>query len=151
MPMDCVCGGSSAVTERSDLTARAIAGSVAGDCAKQFNERSAGVLNRTCLPSDIIASVVFCRLRYRLTLRDPSEILLLRGFTVSHETIREWEAKLLPVMGDALLKRRHGARCRSGRSWHVDETYLKVRGSWCYLYAIMALIVDMARIRSLQR
>jgi putative transposase len=43
-----------------------------------FNERSGGVLNRTCLPSDVIVFVVFCRLRYRLTLRDLSEILLLR-------------------------------------------------------------------------
>jgi putative transposase len=37
------------------------------------------VLNRTCLPSNIIAFVVFCRLRYRLTLRDLTEPLLLRG------------------------------------------------------------------------
>ena len=44
------------------------------DCGRQFNERSGGVLNRTCLPSDIIALVVFFRLRYRLTLRDLSEI-----------------------------------------------------------------------------
>ena len=43
--------------------------SVLGTCGRQFNERSAGVLNRTCLPSDVIAFVVFCRLRYRLTLR----------------------------------------------------------------------------------
>jgi hypothetical protein len=34
-----------------------------------------GVLNRASLPSDIIAFVVFCRLRYRLTLRDLSEIM----------------------------------------------------------------------------
>jgi transposase-like protein len=47
-------------------------------------------LNRTCLPSDIVAFVVFCRRRYRLTLRDLSEILLLRGIEVSHETIRGW-------------------------------------------------------------
>ena len=66
------------------------------------------VLNRASLPSDIIAFVVFCRLRYRLTLRDLSEIMLLRGFTVSHECIRQWEAKLLPVMGEALRMRRHG-------------------------------------------
>ena len=33
------------------------------DLRRQFNERSGGVLNRTCLPSDIIAFVVFCRLR----------------------------------------------------------------------------------------
>jgi transposase-like protein len=78
--------------------------------------------------------VVFCRLRYRLTLRDLSEIMLLRGFTVSHESIRRWEAKLLPVMGEALRKRRHGIGRSSGQSWYADETYLKVHGRWCYLY-----------------
>jgi putative transposase len=52
----------------------------------------------------------------------------------SHEAVRAWEAKLLPVMGDELRKRRHGSHRQSGRSWYVDETYLKVRGRWCYLY-----------------
>jgi transposase-like protein len=60
------------------------------DGGKQFNERSDGVLNRASLPSDILAFLVFCRLRYRLTLRDLSEILLLRGLTVSHECVRQW-------------------------------------------------------------
>ena len=46
---------------------------------QQFNERSDGVLNRASLPSDIIAFVVFCRLRYRLTLRDLSEISCYAG------------------------------------------------------------------------
>jgi putative transposase len=78
----------------------------------------------------ILAFVVFCRLRYRLTLRDLGEIMLLRGFTVSHEPIRRWEAKLLPVMGEALRKRRRG----SGQGWYADETYLNVHGRWCYLY-----------------
>ncbi len=78
--------------------------------------------------------MVFCRLRYRLTLRDLSEIMVLRGIQVSHEAVRDWEAKLLPVMGDALRKRRHGTQRGSGASWLVDETYLKVRGRWCYLY-----------------
>ena len=103
-------------------------------CERQFNERSAGVLNRTCLPSDIIAFVVFCRLRYRLTLRDLSEILALRGIEASHEAARDREAKLLPIMGDELRKRRYGSRRSSGTSWYVDETYLKVRGCCCYLY-----------------
>jgi putative transposase len=78
--------------------------------------------------------VVFCRLRYRLTLRDLSEMLLLRGFIVSHEAIRDWETKLLPILGDALRKRRHSTRRSAGISWYVDETYLKVRGRWYYLY-----------------
>nr|WP_239479422.1 IS6 family transposase [Lichenicola cladoniae] len=92
------------------------------------------MLNRTCLPSDIIAFVVFCRLRYRLTLRDLSEIMALRGIEVSYEAVRDWEAKLLPVLGEELRKRRRGTGRQSGVSWYVDETYLKVRGRWTYLY-----------------
>jgi putative transposase len=42
--------------------------------------------------------------------------------------------KLLPVMGEALRKRRHGMRRGSTVSWYVDETYLKVWGQWRYLY-----------------
>ena len=132
--MNCVYCGSKAVTERREVTARGYRRFRCRDCGRQFNERSNGVLNRTCLPSDIIAFVVFCRLRYRLTLRDLSEIMALRGIEVSHEAIRDWEAKLLPVMGDALRKRRHGTRRGAGISWYIDETYLKVRGRWCYLY-----------------
>jgi putative transposase len=40
----------------------------------------------------------------------------------------------VPVMGDELRKRRHGTRRGAGISWYVDETYLKVRARWCYLY-----------------
>ena len=86
------------------------------------------MLNRTCLPSDVIALVVFYRLRYRLTLRDASEIMAPRGIEVSHEAVRDWETKLLPVMGDALCKPRHGSRRGFSVGWHVAETYLKVRG-----------------------
>ena len=92
------------------------------------------MLNRTCLPSDVIAFVVFCRLRYRMTLRDLSEIMALRGIEVSHEAVPDWETKLLPVMGDALRQRRHGTRRGCGSSWYVDETYLKILGRWVYLY-----------------
>ena len=92
------------------------------------------MLNRTCLPSDVVALVVFCRLRYRLTLRDLSEIMALRGIEVSYEAVRDWEARLLSVMGDELRKRRHGRRRSCGTSWYVDETYQKVRGRWVYFY-----------------
>ena len=122
------------MTERPEVTARGYRRFRCRVCGRQFNERSAGVLNRTCLPSDIIAFAVFCRLRYRLTLRDLSEIMALRGIEVSYEAVRGWEAKLLPIMGDELRKRRHGWRRGSSVKWHVDETYLKVRGGWCYLY-----------------
>jgi transposase-like protein len=69
--------------------------------------------------------VVLWRLRYRLTLRDLAEMFLVRGIVFSHEVVRDWEAKLAPVLADALRRRRHGKRCDPGRRWHVDETYLK--------------------------
>jgi putative transposase len=132
--MNCVCCGSKAVAERREVTAQGYRRFRCRDCGRQFNERSGRVLNRTSLPSDVIAFVVFCRLRYRLTLRDLSEILLLRGIEVSHEAVRDWETKLLPIMGEELRKHRHGKRRGPGASWYVDETYLKVRGKWVYLY-----------------
>src|SRR3712207_795490 len=132
--MDCVCCGSAAVGEGAERRARGYRRFRCGACGKQFNERSAGVLNRAQYPSDVVAPVVLWRLRYRLTLRDLAEMFLVRGLVFSHEAVREWEAKLAPVLADELRRRRHGTRGVRGRHWHVDETYLKVRGRWAYLY-----------------
>ena len=55
----------------------------------------------------------------KLSLRDLAEILLLRGLVFSHEAIRDWEAKLAPLLTDALRKHRKG---KAGRSWYVDES-----------------------------
>jgi putative transposase len=132
--MECICCGSAAVTERPERTAHGYRRFRCRACGKQFNERSGGLLNRAQYPSDVIALVVLWRLRYRLTLRDLSEMFLLRGFVFSHEAVREWEAKLAPTLADELRRRRHGRGGARGRHWHVDETYLKVGGRWAYLY-----------------
>ncbi len=84
------------------------------------------------MPSTQLGRVHSFRLE-PINLTMPSEIMLLRGFTVSHESIRRWEARLLPVMGEGLRERRHGTGRRSGLSWYADEAYLKVQGQWCYL------------------
>lgn len=132
--MECASCGSVAVTDRQDRTAQGYRRFRCRDCGCQSNERSGGQLNRTQYPSDLIALVVLWRLRYRLTLRDLSEMFLERGIIFSHETVREWEAKLTPVLTAELRQRRRGKRGMERRSWFVDETYLKVRGRWCYLY-----------------
>jgi putative transposase len=46
-------------------------------------------------------------------------------------TDRTWEAKLTPCLSEELRRKRRG---RIGRSWYVDETYLRVGGRWCSLY-----------------
>jgi putative transposase len=131
--MECVACGGTAITERSDRTARGYRRFRCHDCGKQFNERSDGILNRAQYPSDVIALVVFWRLRYKLSLRDLPEMFLLRGIEFSHEAVRAWEAKLTPLLIEN-LRRRRGGGARVGRSWYVDETYIKVHGRWCYLY-----------------
>ena len=132
--MECVDCGSAATSERRGRTAQVYRRFRCRDCGREFNERSGGALNRTQYPSDVIALVVLWRLRYRLTLRDLSEMFLQRGIVFSHETVREWEARLTPVLSAELRRRRRGKGGAGRRSWHVDETYLKVRGRWCYLY-----------------
>src|SRR4051794_22372352 len=100
-------------------------------CGKQFNERSGTLLNRAQYPSDVIALVVLWRLRYKLSLRDLPEMFAGRGIVFSYEAVREWEAKLTLTLAEDLRRRWRG---QVGRSWCVDETYLKVHGRWCYLY-----------------
>ena len=129
--MRCIGCGSAAVTERPERTAQGYRRFRCRSCGKQFNERTGTVLNRAQYPSDVIALVVLWRLRYKLSLRDLPEMFLVRGMVFCHETVRAWEAKLTPALAEELRRRRRG---KVGRSWYVDETYIKVDGRWCYLY-----------------
>src|SRR3712207_3742913 len=142
--MDCVACGSAAVTERPERTARGYRRFRCRDCGKGFNERSGTLLNHAQYPSDIIALVVLWRLRYRLTLRDLAEMFLQRGLVFSYEAVRDWEAKLAPILAGELRQRRSGRGGAGRRHWHVDETYLKVRGRWSYLYRAIDRNGDLA-------
>ena len=57
--------------------------------------------------------------------------MLQRGFEVSYETIRIWEFRFAPLVSENLRNKRRGI---AGRSWYLDETYIKVGGGWRYLY-----------------
>src|SRR5215218_1817654 len=120
--MRCLDCGSQDVTERPERTAQGYHRFRCRTCGKQFNERSDTLLNRAQYPSDVIALVVLWRLRY---------MFAVRGIVFSYEAVRDWEAKLTPALAEDLRRRRRG---KVGRSWSVDETYLKVHGRWCSLY-----------------
>lgn len=100
-------------------------------CHRTFNERTGTPFNYLEYPTDIVLLVVLWRLRYKLSLRDLAEIFLERGFVFTHETVREWEARFAPLLAERLRTKRRG---QAGRSWYVDETYVKVHGKRCYLY-----------------
>jgi transposase-like protein len=79
----------------------------------------------------VVCLVVLWRLRYKLSLRDLTEMFLERGFVFAHETVRLWEATFAPWLTDQLRKHRYG---QGSRRWRVDETLIKVNGKWAYLY-----------------
>ena len=79
---------------------------------------------------DIIVLCVRWYLRYKLSYRDLAEMMAERGLEVSHTTIMRWVQRFVP----AFEKHWNRFACRAGASWRVDETYVKIKGRWTYLY-----------------
>jgi transposase-like protein len=104
------------------------------ECRRTFNERTDTPFNYVEVPTDIVFQVLLCRVRYKLSVRDVAEFFLVRGFRFTHETVREWEERFAPLFAQHLRAKRQG---KVGKVWHVDETYVRVKGKWCYLYRAM--------------
>jgi transposase-like protein len=100
-------------------------------CRRRFNERSGTPFNDLWVPTDIVFLVVLWRLRYPLSLCHLAAIFLERGFVFSHETVRQWEALVAPLLTAQMRRKRLG---KAGKKWHADETFVKIQGVWCYLY-----------------
>src|ERR1700719_2415957 len=67
---------------------------------------------------------------YPISYRQLEEMMQERGVDVVHSTLNRWVLKYVP-----LLDKQFRARKREvGRSWRMDETYVKVKGTWKYLY-----------------
>jgi putative transposase len=69
-------------------------------------------------------------LAYSLNLRDLEEMMAERGISVDHANIGRWLVRYSPKLLEQFNRRKHPI----SRKWHVDETYIKVRGRWMYLY-----------------
>lgn len=79
---------------------------------------------------NVIILCVRWYLRYKLSLRDLVEMMAERGLSLAHTTILRWVKRYTPEF----VKRWNRFGTPTGRSWRVDETYLKIRGKWVYLY-----------------
>jgi transposase-like protein len=78
----------------------------------------------------IIILCVRWYLRYSLSYRDLRELMAERGLSVDHTTVWRWVQRYAPILDQRI---RRDLR-RPNRSWRVDETYVRVAGSWVYLY-----------------
>ena len=79
---------------------------------------------------EIIVLCVRWYLRYKLSFRDLAEMMAERGLFLAHTTIMRWIQCYVPEFE----KRWNRFARPAGRSWRVDETYVKIRGRWTYLY-----------------
>lgn len=83
-----------------------------------------------CFPKVVILQAVYYKLRFSLSYRDIEELLRIRGITVDHATVQKWVFKFTPMVDVNFRKRKRAV----GLRWRLDETYIKVKGKWCYLY-----------------
>ena len=81
-------------------------------------------------PAGVILWAVRWYLRFSLSFRDLEEMFAERGVRVDHVPLHRWVQRFAPD-----LERRLRPHLRPpGRTWHVDETYVRVGGGWRYLY-----------------
>src|SRR3979411_151191 len=79
---------------------------------------------------EVILMAVGWYLRFSLSYRDVEELLAERGLRADHVTVWRWVQRYAPEMERRLRSRLK----RTNDSWRVDETYIRVKGKWVYLY-----------------
>jgi transposase-like protein len=81
---------------------------------------------------EIIVLCVRWYLTFKLSSRDLVQMMAERGIGLAHTTILRWVQRYVPD-----FEKRWNQYARAvGDSWRVDETYIKVKGQWVYLYRI---------------
>ncbi len=88
------------------------------------------VLKRLHFPLEVMLTCVRWYVAYPLSLRHIEEMMQEHGVFVDHVTVHRWAIKVLPVLAAVFRRRKRPV----GRSWRMDETYIKVSGQWKYLY-----------------
>ena len=81
-------------------------------------------------PIDVILVCIRWYVAYPLSYRHLEEMMEERGVSVDHSSINRWTIRFLPLVEKMARKHKRPA----GRSWRMDETYIKVKGVWKYLY-----------------
>ena len=81
-------------------------------------------------PPEVILMGVRWYLAYSLSTRHVEELMEERGVEVNHSTINRWVIKYSPQLEEAFHRRKRPVWV----SWRMDETYVKVKGQWRYLY-----------------
>ena len=67
---------------------------------------------------------------YPISYRQLEEMMQERGVEVDHSTLNRWVVKYVPLLDEQFRERKRPV----GYSWRMDETYVRIKGVWKYLY-----------------
>ena len=81
-------------------------------------------------PRSVILYAVYFYVRFPVSYRDLEEIMAECGVDLDHATLNRWVEKYAGTIAAEAYRRKAPTGC----SWRVDETYVKVKGQWTYLY-----------------
>jgi len=81
--------------------------------------------------STVILTLIRWYIGYSLSYRDVEELAAERGTSADHSTINRWVIKYAPLL-ELQFQSKH--KRPIGFSWRMDETYIKIKGEWHYLY-----------------
>ena len=81
-------------------------------------------------PKSIILQGVRWYVSYALSYRNIEEMMEERGFEIDHATLNRWVLHYAPLLERKARKYKRPVH----RSWRMDETYIKIKGKWRYLY-----------------
>ncbi len=99
-------------------------------CRRTFTDKTGTPFANHRWPQAVIVMAVRWYLRFRLSAADVRDLLAEHGVDVTRHTVRDWVQKFSPLLAEAA---RHKAKSL-GTRWFVDETYVRVKGTWAYLY-----------------
>ena len=81
-------------------------------------------------PPEVILMGIRWYVAYPLSTRHVEELMEERGVPIDHATIQRWVVKYSPRLEEAFHRRKRAVWV----SWRMDETYIKIKGVWRYLY-----------------
>src|SRR5271154_309789 len=79
---------------------------------------------------DVILWGVRWYVAYPVSYRQIEEMMGERGVEVDHSTLNRWALKYVPLLDEQFRARKRPV----GSSWRMDETYVRIKGAWKYLY-----------------
>src|SRR5215204_3100020 len=100
---------------------------------QSVRERSGGMINfkGSHFEREIILWGVRWYVAYPMSYRQLEEMMGERGVAVDHSTLNRWVIRYAPE-----VEKHFGRRQRPvGKSWRMDETYVRIKGQWKYLYS----------------